>query len=378
MKLLIISHTYIVDTNREKIEELVKVPDLQVGLVVPARWVDTLRTIELNHSNTSVYRNFTIPIFFNGSIAKFFFNPVLLFKAFWGFKPDIVQVEEEPWSWSLLECLIFSKMIGAKTLFFTWQNIYSQYSHFSNLVEKINFKLADAAVAGSNEAYEILKKRGFKKNVEVIPQLGVNPQNFCPLSQPRHGQEITIGYIGRFVEEKGILDLLEAFKGLGNTARLRLVGRGPLENQITEFIENNNLDEQVEIITAVPHNQVPQFMASLDIFVLPSKTTTFWKEQFGHVLIEAMACRAAVLGSSSGAIPEVMGDGGLIFEEGNIEDLKSRLQTLIDSSKLREEIAQKGYQRVLQNFTNKKIAQKTLEFLLKVTPSFRRLSAALH
>lgn len=370
MRLLAISHTYIVDINREKIDELARVPNLEVGLIVPSKWTDILRISEYQRSNTLVYQSFPVPIFLNGDIARFFFNPFKLFKAFWDFRPEIVQVEEEPWSLALLQSLILSKIFRARAVFFTWQNILSNYSHLATIIEKINFRLSDGAIAGNSEAGKVLKQRGFLKPTEVIPQLGVNPQTFLPRQSTGESSDTIIGYIGRFVEEKGIVDLLNAFIKLTGSVRLKLVGRGFLEPGIKEFILQHELSGRVEIIKAVAHNEVPKFMQSLDIFVLPSKTTSFWKEQFGHVLIEAMACKVAVLGSSSGAIPEVIGDCGLIFQEGNIDDLREKLQRLIDDSVFRKEMAEKGYQRILDRFTNQRIAQQTSEYYRAILEGF--------
>jgi glycosyltransferase involved in cell wall biosynthesis len=70
------------------------------------------------------------------------------------------------------------------------------------------------------------------------------------------------------------------------------------------------------------------FYNSLDVFVLPSETILQWKEQYGRVLIEAMACGLPVVGSSSGAIPEVL-EGypkGLIFKEGDVDDLVEKIK----------------------------------------------------
>jgi glycosyltransferase involved in cell wall biosynthesis len=65
-------------------------------------------------------------------------------------------------------------------------------------------------------------------------------------------------------------------------------------------------------------------MKDFHVFVLPSHTTPVWKEQFGVVLIEAMFSHAAVVGSSSGAIPEVVGDAGVIFPRRRWRGFDSR------------------------------------------------------
>ena len=60
-----------------------------------------------------------------------------------------------------------------------------------------------------------------------------------------------------------------------------------------------------------------------EVITLPSLSTSYWLEQFGHVLIEAMSCKTPVIGSSSAEIPKVIGDAGFVFKEGDADDLKS-------------------------------------------------------
>jgi glycosyltransferase involved in cell wall biosynthesis len=106
---------------------------------------------------------------------------------------------------------------------------------------------------------------------------------------------------------------------------------------------------------------MPYYYSGLDVLVLPSRTRSNWKEQFGRVLIEAMACQVAVVGARCGAIPEVIGDAGLTFTEGDPADLRAQLQTLLENARQRLELAEKGRQRVLDRFTQSQIAARTVE-----------------
>ena len=97
--------------------------------------------------------------------------------------------------------------------------------------------------------------------------------------------------------------------------------------------------------------------------VLPSRTTATWKEQFGRVLTEAMACGVPVVGSNSGAIPEVIADAGLIFPEGDAMSLAAQLQRLANEHTLAVELGRRGMARVVDNYSQKRIAAKTAAFL---------------
>jgi glycosyltransferase involved in cell wall biosynthesis len=167
------------------------------------------------------------------------------------------------------------------------------------------------------------------------------------------------------VPEKGLDTLIDAVEqlirsGEPQPVRLRIIGDGPHRSDIARYAEK--LGNVVQFAAAMPPAQVAQQLHQIDALVLPSRTTPVWKEQFGRVLIEAMACGVPVIGSDSGAIPEVIGEAGLIFPEGDASALADCLRRLIDSPVLRAELAQRGMERVQAHYTQVHIAQRTLEF----------------
>ena len=105
---------------------------------------------------------------------------------------------------------------------------------------------------------------------------------------------------------------------------------------------------------------MPAFHRGLDALVLPSHTTSTWKEQFGRVLIEAMACATPVVGSDSGEIPHVIGAAGLIYPERDCAALAAQLQLLLDEPRRRAELGGAGRRRVLAYFTMAQIAAQTV------------------
>ena len=102
------------------------------------------------------------------------------------------------------------------------------------------------------------------------------------------------------------------------------------------------------------------YLQQIDVLVLSSRTQPYWKEQFGRVLVEAMACEVAVVGSDSGEIPHVIGDAGLIFPEDNVDALYDHLLRLMQSTELRKELGRNGRARVLERYTQAQIAAQTV------------------
>jgi L-malate glycosyltransferase len=222
----------------------------------------------------------------------------------------------------------------------------------------------DYAIAGNKEVENVLVRKGFaSERISIIP-LGTDTLLFgkmesTELRSKLHLEAFTIGYIGRFVIEKGVMDLLKAVSRINSKFNLLLIGDGDLRYKIT--IEGGRLGilERMRIMDSVSSAQVPHYLNCMDCLVLPSRTTGKWKEQFGRVLIEAMSCEVPVVGSDSGEIPNVIGDSGLVFKEGDINDLYSKLDLLINDVGLRTELIKKCRQRVLNNFTQEKIARET-------------------
>ena len=120
-----------------------------------------------------------------------------------------------------------------------------------------------------------------------------------------------------FIAAKGLDTLLTACPRLSGDWRLRLAGSGDQEQSLHALGTSLNIDRRITWSGRIPSTAMPDFYRSLDALVLPSRTQENWMEQFGRVLIEAMACGVPVIGSNSGEIPHVIGDAGLVFPEGD-------------------------------------------------------------
>jgi glycosyltransferase involved in cell wall biosynthesis len=224
------------------------------------------------------------------------------------------------------------------------------------LIRRWVLRSAKAAVAGNTEAKAVLERHGFPKAVTVLPQLGVDTSVFHPESA-RVEPGVVVGYVGRLVEQKGLLVLLEAFARLSPEIRLSVVGNGPLRNEFLRRARALGVEGRLDLHEGVAHHEVPRYLRGMTVLVLPSLTTPQWKEQFGHVLVEAMASGVPVIGSESGAIPEVIGDAGIIVPEGNVEALAEVLRKLISAPAKRTDLAVRGRVRVLAEYTNDSVAR---------------------
>ena len=161
--------------------------------------------------------------------------------------------------------------------------------------------------------------------------------------------------------------LITALSKLDGNWCAELIGSGPAQPRLIELAQRLGLSERVHFQPWRPSSQIADFYRSLDVLVLPSRSKPNWIEQFGRALTEAMACGVPVIGSMCGEIPNVIGNAGLIFPEGDANALRDRLHALLNQPDLRVDLSQRGRQRVLDHFTQAQIARRTYEVYKAVT-----------
>jgi glycosyltransferase involved in cell wall biosynthesis len=354
IRVLMICKACVVGAYQRKLEAIAAYPDIGLTVVVPPAWGDQ----KLERAFTEGYRLIVEPIRFNGNFHLHYYPHIGQRIA--ENDPQIVHVDEEPYNLATYHTMQAARRAGAKTLFFSWQNLNRRYPFPFGLIERRVLAQADYALVGSQEAAAIWREKGFKGPISVIPQFGVDPELFAPPALPVAHRRFTIGYAGRLVPEKGLDLLIEAAARLPGKWYLRLLGAGPAREALRTQAGLLNIGGSVSIEEPVPSTQMPAFYHDLDALVLPSRTQHNWKEQFGRVLIEAMACGVPVVGARSGAIPEVIGEAGLLFPEGDAAALRDQLHRLMADRVLRQSLAAAGRKRVLAHFTQEQIATQTV------------------
>jgi glycosyltransferase involved in cell wall biosynthesis len=358
MRILMISKACVVGIYQRKLEEMARLPDVELSLVVPPSWRDPSGELRLERAFVEGYRMFVEPIRFNGNFHLYYF-PTLA-RRLRDVRPDIVHIDEEPYNLATWHALWLSRRAGARTLFFSWQNIQRNYPLPFSIGERWTLNTVDYAIVGTDSAADIWWAKGYRGPLAVIPQFGVDPTVFQPAEKRVAGRGFVIGYAGRLVAEKGVDLLIRALAQFPATWRLEVIGQGSERQSLERLARSLNLADRVSFTDQIPSTRMATFYRELDVLVVPSRTKPNWKEQFGRVIIEAMACGVPVIGSDSGAIPGVIGDGGLIFPEDNAAALLGCLRTLMQDEALRCQLAEKGRAWVLENYTHTQVAAHTV------------------
>lgn len=347
MKVAILSKALVHAAYRSKLDELANL-GVEVHAIVPRRFAARVFEPAPQGRFSIVEKR----LFASSSHHLSFY--LGLAKCLRAIDPDVFHIDEEPYSLVTYQALAATPT--RRNVLFGWQNIYKAYpfpfSHFRTR----NLRRCQTVIAGSEEAAAVVRRAGFRKTIEVIPQFGVDPEVYRK-TREHNGATLTIGYLGRLVAEKGIDLLLTAARGL--PVRLLICGAGPLRRDLLRRAENERIE--LKLLAPVGSGDVPGVLNSLDVLVLPSRTSHRWREQFGRVLIEAMACEVPVIGSTCGEIPNVIADAGLLFREGDASELRARILELTSSPELRQSLAKRGRQRVLDHFTQRHVAEKTYE-----------------
>lgn len=377
MRVLVVSHTYLRRFNQRKWEAFADLsPRHAALLVVPDGWWDPHfgRIDPEPPAHPRVRLSVSRAVFRSHGTVTLHIDPRLVVTAR-RFRPEIVLVEQEPHSLLALQARWLARLLPGRPpfTFFSWGSPPNRRRPWPfRLLERDAYRSARLALAGNHAARDRLRATGFDRPINRIPQVGVDCPNRPGTTrrQLRAALGLTcaaVGYAGRLVSEKGVLDLAEALTGLGRLDWTFLViGRGPLAGAIEMCLGEANLSDHLRLIPDADHKRVGVLLTALDVLVLPSYATADWVEQFGHVLIEAMAAGCPVVGTNSGEIPHVIGDAGIVVPERDIGQLRTVLRRLIEDPALRACLAERGRARVRRHFTHSVVARALAGHLAQV------------
>lgn len=358
LRILMVSKALVVGSYQRKLEEIAAHPDIDLTVIVPPAWKDARGLLRLERDHLQGYRMVVSPVLFNGNFHLHLYTQ--LARHVNAVRPHILHIDEEPYNLATYHALRLARRAGAKSLFFSWQNIERNYPPPFAWMERSVLRGVDYALVGSREAGEVWRRKGYSGPLAVIPQFGVDPAIFFPGEQRDRGR-FRIGYAGRLVPEKGLDVLIKAVARLRGDWHLTILGDGPQRRELQTLAGILNIGGSIAFEKPLPSTGMPAFYRNLDALALPSQTRPNWKEQFGRVLIEAMASGVPVIGTDSGAIPEVIGEAGVIVPEGDVVALRDALQAIMWDVGLQRRLGEAGRERVLAHFTQRQIAAQTVE-----------------
>jgi glycosyltransferase involved in cell wall biosynthesis len=345
-RLLVVSHPSVVPANQSVYAELLD-RGWDLTLVVPSRWRDEHHDgwFEAKPLPELDGRLVRLPVAFAGRPQRHMYlaRPRRMLQHI---RPDVAFIEQEPFALAGFQWARAAVSLRVPFGLQMDENLDRPYPWIARALRSWTLERAAFIAARSPAAGELAGRWGARGRVEVVPHA---VPAWETVERANSGDRFIIGFAGRLVEEKGLRDLVAAARLVSGRRRLLLVGDGPLRGEL----ERLDGDLEIDIDDSVSHETMASAYARMDVLVLPSRTTEKWKEQFGRVLVEALWCGVPVIGSSSGAIPWVIGvtQGGLTFREGDARELAGLLERLRDSPLEREELARRGREGTQRHFS---------------------------
>lgn len=377
VRILVVGHSYVTPFAQEKIVEMQRcAPNAELHLLIPDHTVCAFGDLQAERHPSLREEAFHVCMRAGGaSNISYWFEPQELRLILARVRPSVVVIDEDPFSLCMVGVLIALGRLSIRPLIacFIWDNLNRKRPLWRWLakswVQFITFADIGLFICGNHAAQRLLgSEKNYRGRSTVLPQVGaVVPETLGRAFDAAPNKSVRIGFVGRLVEEKGLLVLFEACSLLLDCNwTLTIVGSGPLSSQLVAVAHRLGFGDRLTLLGGVPHGEVIPILTSLDIFVLPSHRTNFWEEQFGITLVQAMGSGCACIGSDSGAIPDVLGESGLIFPQTNAKNLAVALRAFAESPELRRRLGEAAHRRALTCFSSKAVARKYMNSLGRV------------
>ena len=290
---------------------------------------------------------------------------------------DAVFAWEEPYVVAGAELAALTPARTAFT-FLTFQNIRKRYPPPFSWLERFTLERSKGWLYSGHSVFAVQRDQpGYRDRPAELGPLGVDLALFRPDAAARRrvrealgwadaGPPV-IGYVGRFVPEKGLRFLMRVLEHVEPPWRMLFLGSGELEAELKTWAAGQA--DRVRVVGA-PHDRVADYVNAMDLLCAPSETARHWREQFGRMLIEAFACDVPVIGSDSGEIPYVIGDAGVVVPEGDHAGWVRAVNELVQDEARRRELGARGRERAQSVYAWPRVARRYLDFFerLLLTP----------
>jgi phosphatidyl-myo-inositol dimannoside synthase len=366
-RLLSISHSYVVGLNRRLPDAMARAGGWDVTVVAPRSLHGDFGRIAFEADRDDAAATELVPVwvdrFRHGMLYGRRLRTVL--RAGW----DLVHCWEEPYVLAGGQ-VSWLTPAGVPLVYATFQNISKQYPPPLRQIERAVLRRATGWIAFGQTVADALRDRdGYVDRPHRIIPPGVDLERFAP--DPDRREEVrrrlgfaeghpVIGFAGRFVPQKGLEWLMQVLDDLAGPWNALFVGGGPQESAARAWAARHG--HRARIAVGVRHGEMPGYFGAMDVLCVPSRTTARWKEQFGRVIVEAMACGVPVVASDTGEIPFVVGDGGMIVAERDREGWIRALAGLVNDPARRAAVGARGLGRARREFALPVVARRHLDF----------------
>ena len=369
MRLCLISHAYLESAYGPVLEALAVRPDVELALVTPKQYKLNLQTSSGEFSGESAqFVTYALPIHFAGRQGTFVYAGKQLRAALDEFKPDLILHEQEVYALGAGQIAAVARSRRIPVVMFVWENVQRSFSAPRRWLRSYVLRRSAGVIAGSERAAAMHKAWGFHGAIAVLPQMGTAVGSPPTLGRRQPGG-LQICYVGRLIAAKGIDVLLRAVARLqshGILMRCTIAGRGEERERLEQLAEQLGICSVVSFAGVLVPEETKALIRRSDVLVLPSRRVKDWEEQFGRVLIEAMAEGTVPIGTNTGAIREVIGSEALLFAQDDVDGLAELLERFAKDETFLCAQQEAAWARFCQRYTHEVVTEEKVAFLKHV------------
>jgi glycosyltransferase involved in cell wall biosynthesis len=219
---------------------------------------------------------------------------------------------------------------------------------YLNIIAKITLNMAHHIVVYSNNVIKELNLEEYRQKITFCHEHSVDFTKF-KIIKPIQDRKL-IGYVGRFSEEKGVLNLILAIKNIiiyYKYIKLIIIGDGDLREKINHLIIENSLEGWISVYNWCEHEKLPEVLNEIKLLIIPSFT-----EGLPNIMLEAMACGTPVLCNNVGSIPDIINDGqnGFLMNNNSPETIARNVIRALNYSPI-ESVVRSAYEYVNAEFS---------------------------
>jgi glycosyltransferase involved in cell wall biosynthesis len=316
MKVVRIYHAGRDAAHRERDRALVRA-GVDVTLIVPAEWPGG--SDEIGNEQFEVVE---LPVLRPGDVNRHRYREFDdIVDVLDRVQPDLLDLHEEPFS-AVVRQILRKVRHSLPAVSYAAQNIDKRFPPPFAQWERAALMRLGGIYPCTRQAASVVVGKGFPGHVRVLPL--APPPQIAIGHQQAPTDELHMLLVGRLVPEKGVTDAVETLAALRERdvdADLTVVGDGPERDAATALAERLNVAHAVELRPWASAEEIARHYANAHVLLAPSRRTRTWVEQFGRMVVEALAAGAVVVGYATGSLPEVVGDAGVLVPEGDVQGM---------------------------------------------------------
>lgn len=358
MRVVILSHRYVDPAARGKLRALAGTGS-EIATLVPERWAAPGGALtKTDFGNDGAVRIVPVPVHGEGDEARWQRRAVR--RLLDEFRPDLLQIEEESWTPAAARLAGFARRRKLPAVLVTLHNRPRAFTFRERLRRRRVLNTVTGVIAGNTAAAALIAAARPDLPTTVIPQIGATPPFAMPARED--GQALRIGFVGRLVAERGLDLLLRAAVQVHGAWTLDVIGTGPAQAELEQLAERLGIASRVTWLGALPRAELAAIWPRLDCIAAPARTTAQWMDTTAPFIVEAMGFGVVPIVTSSGVLPETVGDAGLVAPENDPAALAPLLLRLLEAPAERAALAAAARRRAVTHYSHETLARQTRSF----------------